>query len=145
MDSAIQSFKDDLELMGTPVSVGEFGYFRKWSLSHKSGKGGWIVQSINMFDGSGTQTAKPYWEAWHVSKGARYTDYSNSNQQWDDSFRDLHGTTVEASARFYEGLKLPDTFKFNNVPEANGLKSTYIDPHLATDNATAEVNITVHF
>jgi len=85
-----------------------------------------------------------YWEAWHVSKGSKYTDFLNSSP-WDDGMRGSHGTTVEASARFYEGLELPNTFKLGNVPEADYLKSTYTDPRLSTDNATAAVPLTVHF
>ena len=51
--------------------------------------------------------------------------------------------TITAVARFYEGLKLPDTFKPENpYTKAGLLPSTEIDPNLPIDKATAPVERT---
>jgi hypothetical protein len=74
-----------------------------------------------------------------------HTDLTVSeNQQFDDTFSDQYrgGTgilTTRATARFYEGLKLPATFQIGNVNHAGDLPATYVDPHLPLTNATSPV------
>jgi hypothetical protein len=119
----------------------------KWHLSNKSKSGGQIVQEITTTNKSGNQTSQ-YWEAWPVSKGSQNTSYIDKGvyKDYDDtSENNPAGTTVKASARYYDGLKLPDTFlpgREGGYPGSGDLKSTTTDPHLSTDNATAPVDRT---
>ncbi len=119
----------------------------KWHLSHKSKSGGHIVQEITTRDKSGNQTSH-YWEAWPVNKGSQNTAFIDKGvyKDYDDtSENNPPGTTVNASARYYDGSKLPDTFlpgKEGGYPGSGALKSTTIDPHLSTENATAPVERT---
>jgi len=115
-----------------------------WKLSKKSRNGGYIVQEVTTTDSAGRQTYH-YWEAWKVPKGSNRTDSRKRGFDYDDMFSDPSGTTVHASARFYEGLLLPSSFVPNNTDprtDAGLLPSTADDPHLPTDNATAPVDRT---
>jgi hypothetical protein len=113
-----------------------------WQLSKKSKSGGYVVQEITTTDKDGTQTHH-YWEAWQVSKGSTHTIYHDQGFGYDDKFRDPSGTTVHASARFHEGLRLPSSFVPHNPNTAAGLlPSTAINPGLPTRNATASVDRT---
>jgi len=69
-------------------------------------------------------------------------------QVWDRlwprlSFQNPVGTTVNASARFYEGLTLPGSFWPHSPGTTAGiLPATAINPNLPTSNATAPVDRT---
>jgi hypothetical protein len=119
----------------------------QWHLSEKSKKGGQIVQEITTTDKSGNQTSQ-YWEAWPVNKGSQNTAYIDDKRYtgYDDtSEHNPAGTTVKATARYYDGLTLPDSFlpgRAGGYPGSGDLKSTTTDPHLSTTNATDPVDRT---
>lgn len=53
--------------------------------------------------------------------------------------------TVQTSARFYEGLSLPSTFKTDEIFLPNGtLLATYIDPQFPATNATSAASRSRH-
>jgi RHS repeat-associated protein len=117
-----------------------------WQLTDKSKSGGYVVQEITATDKDGNQTAH-FWEAWPVDKGSQNTSYIDHKvyDGYDDAFTNPAGTVVKASARYYDGLTLPDSFKEGvkgGVPDSGNLKSTATDPHLSTTNATDPVNRT---
>jgi hypothetical protein len=91
------------------------------------------VQKVGGTDPSG-HPDKPYWEAFRVEPGGRGATVE------DQSVGGGIGSTATFSARFYEGLSLPDTFFPGEVIAAGGLPSTYINPHLSTDHASNVVN-----
>jgi RHS repeat-associated protein len=113
---------------GTP-----FPWTVRWSLTHNSPRGGWIVQHITMnvprvrlpFGTLGPATYS-YWEAWRVNPDSHLT------AQYNDNFGGEGGTTIDARARFYEGLKLPQVFQAGGVGPAGRLMSAWDNP---TNNA----------
>jgi RHS repeat-associated protein len=112
-----------------------------WKLSLPSTNGGFVVQHVTAdFKGPGDPHTGPadYWEAWQVAKGHTDTIY-HGRYGFDDRFQGGYGTKIHAEARFYEGLKLPNSFKAGSVYYAHGLRSTNADPHLPTENATPPV------
>jgi RHS repeat-associated protein len=113
----------------------------KWSLSQKSSKGGWIVQHI-IANFAGVKYN--YWEAWQVSAGDQ-TTVTLSGFGYDDMFNGPSGSQIQASASFYEGLTLPDSFGVQPSPFPAGiLPATTTDPQLSVDQATAAVNRSWH-
>ena len=116
----------------------------QWQLSQKSKKGGWVVQQITLTDSAGKQ-ALEYWEAWQVPAGSEFTTYHGTGNGSDDTFSAgiLPHFTATASASFYEGLELPDSFIKNNPnTSAGSLRSTTINPNLPKNSATDSVNRT---
>ena len=118
----------------------------RWSLTHNSPRGGWIVQHVRMHvaavafgHGLGVLPGADYdyWEARRVNPGSHLT------AQYNDNFKGTSGTTFDAQARFYEGLSLPESFVVANtsnnpkIAPANNLRATATNPHLSTANATA--------
>ena len=141
-----QKSKTKQQLSYNTVSGGQGSatWFVQWKLSEKSQKGGWIVQQITLTDSTGKQVMT-YWEAWQVEAGKQSTIYQDMGIQQDDIFSTgiFPHWTVSASARFYEGLGLPDTFiKDNRNTTAGDLRSTTIDPRLSTNGATDPVDRT---
>jgi len=131
---------------------GSFFWKITWILTTPSTSGGYVVQEINSnLSGAGSNGKQinkmiHYWEAWHVSQGQINTDMITSqNYQFDDAFQvrppgvGVGVLKTNASARFYEGLKLPSTFQIGNVGYAGDLPATYIDPHLPLTKATEPV------
>ena len=117
----------------------------QWTLSDPSAAGGWIVQqnTITLPDGSPVT----YWEAWQVAPNATGTMQAAAMSgsglvPVDDTF-DVEPASANvhfhASARFYEGLKLPCDFKPNSNPYAQALPATSTDPHLPLSGATPPV------
>jgi len=125
---------------------GSYDWRIKWKLSEPSQEGGWIVQEINFklealgADGIPLMQQAHYWEAWRVDRG-QIT--STSPLWWDDKFganvrgvaTSIHVVTT-ASARFYENLLLPPTFRPNSVLSAGALPATTINPNLPLQGAT---------
>jgi RHS repeat-associated protein len=115
-----------------------------WKLKNKSASGGWVVQHITKMNG-GKETSN-FWEAWQVNPGQNHTIYHPNHfpLNIDDLFaNNPSGTHVDATARFYEGLSLPDSFiPGNPATSAGELRSTTQDPHLSLDSATNEVHRT---
>jgi RHS repeat-associated protein len=111
----------------------------QWSLTHDTKIGGWIVQHfVADFAGVGHYD---YWEAWPVPANSHVpsihgTDASGAS--YSDAFAGGAGSHAHASARFYEGLTLPGSFKVQPAGFPAGiLRATTKDPHLPTQNATA--------
>jgi RHS repeat-associated protein len=109
------------------------------SLTHNTTIGGFIVQHIVAdFAGAGHYD---YWEAWPVSANSHVpsihgTDANGSS--YSDLFAGGAGSHIHASARFYEGLTLPSSFKVQPAGFPAGiLKATTTNPNLPTQNATA--------
>lgn len=131
---------------------GDFYHSIKWKLDLPSEKGGYIVQEVMLF-ASYKISDKHWWEAFPVGAGADYvTAPTRKGSPFDDVFRFLrptdqdHGYVIwRASARFYEGLTLPSSFKVGGSVHAGDLRSTTQDPHLPTQNATMPVNRQVPF
>jgi hypothetical protein len=111
----------------------------RWGLTHNSKAGGWIVQHIQSYVPS-LNEAFDYWEAWRVPAKSRFT-VLHGDVPYDDMFSGPSGTHVAASARFYEGLTLPDSFTpFNRSTAAGWLPATTVNPLLPTGKATPPDN-----
>lgn len=117
----------------------------QWNLSEPSPAGGWIVQQNTITLPDGAETT--YWEAWRVDQNSTVTAASASLiksgfDPVDDTFEvqpasaNIH---FNASARFYEKLKLPCDFVPDSNPYAKALPATSINPHLPLDGATPAV------
>jgi RHS repeat-associated protein len=108
----------------------------QWNLSKPSQSGGWIVQQIDAKDAAGNTTT--YWEAWQVSPNSSVTTYAAKGDPNDDLFRGW--SSINGSARFYEGLTLPAGFVPNSNNSAGILPATSKDPNLDCKNASPAVN-----
>lgn len=118
-------------------------------------EGGWIIQEVTFSlealavdGGRQTQSAR-YWEAWRIEPGQSTT---TSHLWWDDRFMvNVKGeaarisVTTRASARFYEGIQLPRTFRPNSVLHAGPLPATTINPRLPLRGATESVKRTFEY
>jgi RHS repeat-associated protein len=117
----------------------------QWTLSEPSPAGGWIVQQNTITLPDGSQTT--YWEAWQVAPNATETTQaaamSGSGQVPVDDTFDVEPASANvhfhASARFYEGLKLPCDFVPHSNPYAQALPATSTNPHLPLNGATPPV------
>lgn len=128
----------DYHIVSNPGYAAQPGaQFIYWTLKNKSPHGGTIVQHVTFHQVAGRNI--DYWEAWSVEPGTNHTTIA-STYRYDDAFSDPKGSTVNAYARFYEGLKLPKTFVVGAVPYAGDLPSTYRNPHLSTVHATPAVH-----
>jgi hypothetical protein len=130
----------------TASNFGGYSWQIQWHLSDASPKGGWIVQKVDMAGeisaadrslGTGWEEHVPYWEAWKVNKGQSVTDYAEGGDPDDDLYQnpgydaDTAGQTEQTgSANFYEGLKLPSSFKVIPGHPAGILLTTKSDPGL---------------
>lgn len=108
----------------------------RWVLTRKTKSGGWIVQHIQAdFQAGGRYD---YWEAWPVPPNSQFTEYHLQHFPFDDEFTGPAGSTIHASARFYEGLKLPPAFVRQPAGFPAGiLRATKVNPHLPAKDATA--------
>lgn len=110
----------------------------QWSLTHNTKVGGWIVQHIVAdFAGAGHYD---YWEAWPVSANSHTPSIHGTDANgtsYSDMFAGNSGSHIHSSARFYDGLTLPSSFKVQpgNFP-AGILRATTTDPKISTQNAT---------
>ena len=138
----------------SPVSRGQNGEINTsiiWGLKHPSKKGGYIIQHIGLSASKNLEIPdqSKYYEAGRVNPGQNQIErMASGNYNWDDEFTFSgaagHGTIKwEASARFYEGLSLPASFRPNSVVHAGPLPATADDPHLSSQNATDPVNRTL--
>jgi len=104
----------------------------KWNLAEPSALGGWIIQTVNGKLPGGSSVT--YSEAWQVGAGDSHTMLSQ-NLPFDDNFQGWSSLT--ATAAFYEGLDLPDSYANGNVRFAGDLAAKYgtsgIDPCGATN------------
>ncbi len=110
-----------------------------WSLKHNSKKGGFIVQHIVADFGDAGHF--DYYEAWPVAPGTHTPSIQGvdgNGNLYSDMFSGPAGSHIHGSARFYEGLNLPDSFTVHPPGFPAGiLRSTTTNPNLPTDNATA--------
>lgn len=111
----------------------------QWSLTHDTKIGGWIVQHfVADFAGAGHYE---YWEAWPVPANSHVPSIHGidaSGASYSDAFAGGAGSHAHASARFYEGLTLPSSFKVQPAGFPAGiLRATTTNPNLPTQNATA--------
>ena len=111
----------------------------KWSLKHNTRTGGWIVQHIVAdFAGAGHYD---YYDEWSVAPNSHTPSIQGvdgNGTLYSDMFSGGAGSHIHGSARFFEGLNLPDSFTVHppGFPAGN-LRSTTTNPNLPTDNATA--------
>ena len=118
----------------TTLSPSKNPWIIRWGLMHNSPNGGIIVQHVVAdFKGLGEYN---FWEAWHVNPNSRFTT-GLGIYGYDDMFEAPPGSHVTTSARFYEGLQLPSSFKGDSVGPAGNLEATTINPRLPTAGATA--------
>jgi RHS repeat-associated protein len=123
------------------TNLGSAAWVVQWQLTEPSKSGGYIIQNVTLTDANGTVLVT-YWEAWKVPAKSEFTTFA-PHDPFDDEFKTPSGVTETGTARFYEGLPLPDSFKENNsATKAGMLPSTADDPHLSTNNATAPVTRT---
>lgn len=111
----------------------------RWSLTHNSPHGGWIVQHVQAQNAQGVVLMN-YWEAWQVAPHKRLATPTV------DGVNDFFGTgwpsgtRVMTQARFYEGLTTPRSWNSGwNTPgaeAAGSLKAIATNPHLPTSQAT---------
>jgi hypothetical protein len=121
---------------------------RRWHLTHPSHEGGYIVEEVTRtFTGIQSagaaiiSTRDRYWTAWKVPPGS--TDISDAVDSFAPGAEGV-GTgvhTVCATARFYEGLILPEQFSAGQSPYAGSLLSSTIAPDLGTSHATLPVSV----
>jgi hypothetical protein len=111
----------------------------KWSLTHNTKKGGYIVQHIVADFGDAGHF--DYYEAWPVAPKSHTPSIEGvdaNGNAYSDMFSGPDGSHIHGSARFYEGLNLPDSFTVHPPGFPAGiLRSTTTNPNLPTDNATA--------
>jgi hypothetical protein len=113
----------------------------KWKLAKGSKAGGWIVQEVTQTDPDGN-LVRHFWEAWQVPPKSRVA-FPYGDSSYDDLFKGpASGSTVNASARFYERLGLPSSFAVGNEPVSGILRSATANPHLPTFKASLPVNRT---
>ncbi|MGH2509586.1 MAG: hypothetical protein ACRDHZ_19590, partial [Ktedonobacteraceae bacterium] len=106
----------------------------RWRLTHPSKNGGYIIQHIRRNEGK----LREYWEAWKVPKNNE-VPVKLSVKPYDDAFAGPKGIEVLSEARFYEGLKLPNSF--GHLDDGPGLlPATTVNPNLSTTNATNPVD-----
>lgn len=147
-NEAARDFQQSLSFRTVEGGPGDISWRVKWQLAGPSEDGGWIVQQVDMtttIDGTITPT-QTKWEAWSVLPGHESADQTN-NEGYDDDFLFKNvassaqiSTTVNGSARFYEGLTLPDSFHRGSYGTLSGnLYSSSVDPHIPLTNATGPV------
>jgi hypothetical protein len=140
-----------------------FSWAINWVLNPKTEKGGWLIQHIDgkfdIKDCSGKKVDSvcgkwDYWEAWEFEKGQTTPTYKHMDATdatpGDDTFEcdPTSGTkgqmTILGTANFFEGLKLPESFKKNNsATDAGILPSTKTNPSLTGGSKTVNHTITV--
>lgn len=112
-------------------SRGQRALRRNWILTEPSEEGGYVIQHVHfeaqLVDSEGNVVAQQsgdYYEAWKVKAGSDRTIYfrkypADDTFSWSNVPANSHGTgTITGSAQFYEGLKLPGTFRAGNAPFA---------------------------
>jgi len=134
-----------ITVSGGPKST---SWNRRWHLSHPSHMGGYIIEEVTRtFTGipsagsAITSTKKRYWIAWKVPP-----ESSGTADALDSFIGSARGTakgvdTVYATARFYEGLNLPEQFSVGQSLDAGSLLSSTSPPNLRTNHATLPVSI----
>lgn len=112
-----------------------------WELSQPSAEGGWIVQEMTVdVAADGESQSVHYWEAWKVGAGDNFSVPRSDTWASSASPYSSGSVTWTGSARFYEGLQLPDSFAPFAVKEAGFLRATTINPNLPLNRATPPVN-----
>lgn len=106
----------------------------QWQLSEPSPSGGWIIQTVSGLLPDGSTIT--YSEAWQVDAGQTETDIS-AISPFDDV---LQGWPfVSATAEFYEGANLPDSYIPGGVQYAGSLPSQLGDAGLPQRGASNSV------
>jgi len=146
----------------TDRDCGGFSWTVQWVLGKKTTKGGWVVQKVNVnrnvTDCAGTAKAPgsnelnpswyPIWEAWKINKNQKVTTYAEGGDVMDDGYgsgaagNNTKGSVeVVGKAEFYDGLKLPSSFKVTNKAPAWILPVTKSDPGLTGGSGAIDHNL----
>jgi len=126
---------------------------REWRLSIASPRGGYIVEQVTQTAiGSIASNSAPiapltitYWVAWSVAPGATMSTPPAENYVNAYPPGSTGKLTVKTSARFYEGLTLPQGFRAGAVKFAAAGLSSESDPDLDTEHATLPVTLITTF
>lgn len=126
---------------------------RKWRLTVPSPMGGYVVEKITQTvagivaatSGPVTPRSTTYWLAWEVMPGSVTT--TPGQEAFVNAYPPSStGTiTIEASARFYEGLTLPPGFRVGAVGFAPDVLSSGSDPNPGTEHATLPITLSTTF
>jgi len=111
---------------------GQANWRIKWRLDAPSEEGGWVVQEMTVdIVAAGGERHEHYWEAWPVPAGA---DRAYGSDTWGiDGRRYSSGAaTWTGTARFHEGLTLPNSFSRGAVTAAGSAWATRTNPNLPT-------------
>jgi hypothetical protein len=118
----------------------------KWHLAQPSREGGYIVEETTRTfigipsAGSATiSTKERYWRALKVP--AQSSEATDAMKFYEKGVPGTGGgtETINATARFYEGLVLPQEFSVGRSSNAGSVPSSTIDPNLGTNHATLPV------
>lgn len=126
---------------------------REWRLAVAPPGGGYVVEQITQTAiGSIAANSAPiapltvtYWVAWSVAPGA--TMSTPPGESFVNAYPpgSTGKLTIEASARFYDGLTLPPGFRAGAVKFAAAGLSSESNPHLDTEHATLPITLNTTF
>ncbi|MEI7836656.1 MAG: RHS repeat-associated core domain-containing protein [Planctomycetota bacterium] len=149
-NSNARPFTPGIKVVHAPPKVSAFHsayYAVLWEIPARyRTESGWIVQKVNwtidvrdcanksiLSWGERRIHDKPYWEAWAFGKGGIVTPLRSDGshdlfQVPDHPMRSRAKIEAHGEVKAAACYQLPDTFQPNNVLEARGLPSTYIEP-----------------
>jgi hypothetical protein len=117
-----------------------------WRLAQPSREGGYIIEEITRtfigIPSAGSATISTKERCWTALKiPAQFTEATDSLELCGGRInRTGSGTdTINVTARFYEGLVLPQKFSVGPSPNTDSPLSSAVDPHLETNHATLPV------
>lgn len=151
----------------TDSNCGGFNWVVQWELDKKTTKGGWVVQKVELPYSVKNCSNKavdpktvgglrpgwyPIWEAWEINKNQKVTTYAEGGDLLDDTYvtpgpggSTKGSVTVKGKAEYYEGLKLPSSFKVTNKPPAGILPVTTTAPNLTGGTGSIAHNLTANW
>jgi len=147
----------------TAGHCGAFKWVIQWELDKKTSAGGWVVQKLelayNVKDCNGNAVDPttrggpqpswfPFWEAWQIHKDQQVTTYAETGDVEDDTYGgDSPGDDTKGyflatgTAEFYDGLRLPSSFKVTNKPPQGILPTTKSAPTLSGGTGAISHNV----
>lgn len=127
-----EACEETLEFVTTEGGPDRLPWRGTWRVNDRRHRGGWIIQHV-VISGPG---AAEFWEAWEVDANQPTAEplarAAPGGQPFNDSFNVGPTSRITASARFYEGLDLPNYFRRGTAAAAGPhLYSTTRDPNIA--------------